>query len=102
MWSNSKNTGDSTRNEERTRAVRHIFSFLSSKSHSDTCNRGLLDDTIKCLKNFYNTVMNNNNLPMKKSIISNINNNSLHYIIYPGAGASSYVLSQTTTANYKF
>lgn len=30
---------------------------------------------------------------MKNSIISNINNNSLHYIIYPGAGARSYVPS---------
>jgi len=59
------------------------------------CNSGLLDDTIRCLKDFYNTIMNINNLPMKNSIIIiNINNNSVQYIIYSEAGASSYVLSQ--------
>jgi hypothetical protein len=39
---------------------------------------------------------------MNNSIISNIMNNSLRYIIYPEAGVTNYAPSQTTGSNYKF
>jgi hypothetical protein len=81
-------------------AVRHICSFLSSISYADTCSRQLLDDTKWRFKDFYNTFMYINNRPINNSIISNIINNSVQYIVYPEAGASSYVPSQNTGSNY--